>query len=385
MISLRKTMVRRCAPVLVCCMLASCAEAPTRILSGSALLADQAFSPPTERISADDIFTVSSEMRAFLATRLAESGKTSGAQQPLIEALFTDRQVQLDYDAQFTRNAAQAFEAHAGNCLSLAILTGAMAKALGLEVRYQSVKIGEHWERDGDLLELVRHVNVSVGPPIAVRRSPGFRPDWWTVDFLPQEELKGQTAEFVSEATIAAMFMNNRAAEALAANRVDEAYWWTRGAIDADPSFFGSYNTLGVVYLRKDLLDRADIALRYALSLQPDSPQAWSNLAIVLRRAGRSEAAASIERSHPRSKSAMWLSAVNEGIRANASGDYARARDEFEQALRIDGDNAEVHYRLAAVYLSLGTSAGRRITCSRLRRQARRSSSDGCTPPSSNC
>ncbi len=355
MISLRKTMVRRCTPVLLCCLLlASCAEAPTGILSGNALLADQAFSPPTERISADDIFTLSSEMRAFLATRLAEADKTSGAQHPLIEALFMDRQVKLDYDAQVTRNAAQAFEAHAGNCLSLAILTGAMAKALGLEVRYQSVRIGEHWERDGDLLELVGHVNVSIGPPHAKARDPGFRPDWWTVDFVPEEELKGQAAEFVSEARIAAMFMNNRAAEALASNKVDEAYWWIRAAIDADPSHFGSYNTLGVVYLRKNMLDRAEIALRYALSMQPDSLQAWGNLAIVLHRAGRSEEAASIERSHPRSKSAMWLAAVDEGIRASASGNYLRARDEFERALRIDGANAEVHYRLAAAYLNLG-------------------------------
>jgi hypothetical protein len=80
-------------------------------------------------------------MRVFINTRVAEEVKEHGTAHGLIEALFTDRWLQLDYDAGYTRNAAEAFDAHVGNCLSLAILTGALAKELGLEVRYQSVLI----------------------------------------------------------------------------------------------------------------------------------------------------------------------------------------------------------------------------------------------------
>jgi Tfp pilus assembly protein PilF len=46
------------------------------------------------------------------------------------------------------------------------------------------------------------------------------------------------------------MFMNNRAAEALARQQVDQAYWWVRAAIAQAPQFTAAYNTLGGVYLR---------------------------------------------------------------------------------------------------------------------------------------
>ena len=45
---------------------------------------------------------------------------------------------------------------------------------------------------------------------------------------------------------------------------------------------------------------------------------------------------------------------MDAGIQANASGDYARARDVFERALRTARDNHELHYQLAVTYLNLG-------------------------------
>ena len=50
-----------------------------------------------------------------------------------------------------TRNAAEAFDARSGNCLSLVIMTAAFAKELGLPVRYQNVFVDEAWSRSGDL------------------------------------------------------------------------------------------------------------------------------------------------------------------------------------------------------------------------------------------
>jgi transglutaminase-like putative cysteine protease len=55
-----------------------------------------------------------------------------------VQALYQPDQIRLEYDAAVTRNAAQAFEARTGNCLSLVIMTAALARELGLTVRYQS-------------------------------------------------------------------------------------------------------------------------------------------------------------------------------------------------------------------------------------------------------
>jgi Flp pilus assembly protein TadD len=281
---------------------------------------------------------------------VAKHGEARG----LVEALFKDRRLQLDYDSEYTRNAAQAFDARAGNCLSLAIVTGAMAKALGLDVRYQSVTIGEHWERDGDLLERVGHVNVSVGMPAPKVRTWVPDRDTWTVDFVPAPETQRQVARPISESRIAAMYMNNRAAEALAHKRTDDAYWWIRSGVASDPAFSSLYNTLGVTYLRKGMLARAEAALRFALSLEPESAESWNNLAIVLRRDGRTEQAAAIESRHRPSGAVAFAAAIDGGMKANASGDYARALELFQRALRTSSDSHELRYQLAVTYLNLG-------------------------------
>ena len=340
--------------LLLCLALAACADAPATLVSGSTLFSDASFAPPSVRMDPADIFALSPQMRAFLDSRVPEEVAKHGQARGLVEALFQDRRLQIDYDAEFTRNAAQTFDARAGNCLSLAIVTGAMAKELGLDVRYQAVLTSEQWERDGDLLERVGHVNVSVGLPAPKALVWALERDRWTVDFLPVPERQGLVAQPISESRIAAMYMNNRAAEALARKRIDDAYWWIRGGVASDPAFASLYNTLGVTYLRKGMLARAEAALRFAISLEPDFPESWSNLAVVLRRDGRTDEAAVVESRHLPSKAAAFAAAVDGGMKANDSGDYVHALELFRRALRTAGVNHELHYQLAVTYLNLG-------------------------------
>ncbi len=348
---------RRPWALLLCLALAACADAPATLVARDALFSDASFALPSERMAPDDVFKLSPAMRDYLASRVAEEAAKHGEARGLVEALFQDRRLQIDYDAEFTRNAAQTFDARAGNCLSLAIVTGAMAKELGLDVLYQSVRTNEQWERDGDLLERVGHVNVTVGFPAPKIHAWGLDRDRWTVDFVPVSDRRGLDTQPISESRIVAMYMNNRAAEALARKRTDDAYWWARSGIASDPTFTSLYNTLGVTYLRKGMLARAETALRFALSMDSDIPESWSNLAVVLRRDGRTDEAAAIESRHVPSRAAAWLVAIDDGMKANASGDYARALVLLQRALRTASNNHELHYQLAVTYLNLGDRA----------------------------
>lgn len=346
--------MRSCV-LMACMLLASCAQTTTTIAPRDELFNDTAFDPPTSRVRDKEVFALSPEMRVFLRTQVADEVKAHGLAHGLVQALFSNHRLKLAYDAEFTRNAAEAFQAHAGNCLSLAILTGALANELGLAVRYQAVRIGEHWGHDGDLVELIGHVNVSVGRPLTMVRTFELAPDWWTVDFLPQADIKDQVTQPISEARVAAMYMNNKAAEALARKQTSDAYWWLRAAISADPTQASLYNTLGVTYLRHDQLSLAEKALRFALALEPDRPDAMGNLALVLRKLGRLAEADAIQLARSRSSSAAMFTAYEGGIEAFDAGDYARARDQFARALRRANDFHEIHYWLAVTYLNLGS------------------------------
>jgi predicted Zn-dependent protease len=207
-------------------LLAACAAAPV-VQRPEHLFSDPLFSALSERIATDDVFAVSGEMRRYLNTEIGEQLRTKGPQQGLIDALYNKSQLKVEYDSTKTRNAAQTFNERAGNCLPL------------------------------------------------------------TIDFLPLGETRGLHSWIITENTAIAMYMNNRAAEALARGQVDDAYWWTRNAIRQDPGFVSSYNALGVVYLRHGNLPEAEQVLTHALRREPDNAQVMSNLAAGLADQGR--------------------------------------------------------------------------------------------------
>ena len=93
-------------PVLLACWLSACASAPTVVESPDPLLADRLFGPPTERISTDDVFTVSDAMRRYLQVDIAQQLRIKGTQKGLIEALYRQSQLKLEYDAAMTKTAA---------------------------------------------------------------------------------------------------------------------------------------------------------------------------------------------------------------------------------------------------------------------------------------
>ncbi|MFZ5549740.1 MAG: tetratricopeptide repeat protein [Pseudomonadota bacterium] len=350
-----RRLLQRAAWVVAAAALAGCATLPPGGGTDEAtLFADQAFAPPSRAVEARDVFALSPAMRDYLEREIGPRVDRRGLQRGLVEALFSGGKLALGYDATFTRNAAEAFEARAGNCLSLAIMTGAFAKELGLAVRYRSVQVPDSWGRDGDLALFVGHVNISVGrhPPIV--RTVDHSPDWWTIDFIAQADIRRQQAQPIDEARVVAMYMGNKAAEALARGQRDDAYWWIRAAIRSDPRHADAYNTLGLVYLRHGLVQQAEVALRAALALSGSHPQALNNLVLVLRREGREAEAVQVESRLARLRAESPFADFERGRRAYDAGDFRAAKASFERALARSNDFHEFHHWLALACLQLG-------------------------------
>jgi transglutaminase-like putative cysteine protease len=101
-------------------------------------------------------------MKRFVRTEVSTDFNSRGYQQGFIDALYTKGKLKLEYESAVTRNAAEAFDARAGNCLSLVIMTAALAKELGFPVRYQRVYVDDTWGRSGDFY-FSGHVNLSLG------------------------------------------------------------------------------------------------------------------------------------------------------------------------------------------------------------------------------
>jgi hypothetical protein len=351
--------MRSLAATTLAAWLAGCAMSPAAPDPG--LFEDARFAPPTEGVGADQVFALSEEMRAYLRDRILEPARIKGRQVALVEALYAKGQLRIEYDSTVTRNASEAFAARAGNCLSLVVMTSAFAKELGLSVSYQKVLVDDMFARDGDFALSIGHVNLTLG------RSEGEGHAYWfrsgmrgietvatTIDFLPPKDMRSVRTQPVGEAQIVAMFMNNRAVEAMIRGNLDDAYWWARGAIAQAPDYLPAYNTLGVVYLRHGDSRPAELALRRVLAGEPRNTQAMSNLVIVLVDLGRIEEsrriAAMLERLDPEPPF-FWY---HRGLAALRVDDFVTAKEAFSREVARAGDYHEFHFWLAVALSGLG-------------------------------
>lgn len=324
--------------------LAGCALPPPLVAPDAGVFRDALFEPPAEPPDVRGLFELSPAMRRHLAERIEPQVWRKGAQMALLDALYTQGDLQLEYDAVRTRSAAEAFDARKGNCLSLVIMTAAFARELGLSVRFNEVLDHPVVEASGALTFVIGHVNLALADGNRLRQPGTLERSWLLVDFVPGQDLRRQRTRELDESRIRAQFMNNRAAEELASGRIDEAYWWLRGAAAQDPGFANLYNTLGVVYRHRGALAEAERALQQALAMDPGNEHVARNLA-GLRQASPTVAQAAVP------LTTLRFVKVRQALEL---GQFDDAVQMLRGELGLTPRNAEAHHLLAIAYARLG-------------------------------
>jgi Tfp pilus assembly protein PilF len=340
---------------LLTAALAGCAseEAPVASNDSQRMLHDNLFKKVAV-LAPDEIVALSPEMLDYLDTNIAIKPYNDARREALLNALAKKGHLRLEFDAERTRTASEAFKDRSGNCLSLTIMVGSMAQALGLKVQYQRVITDETWSRVDNNYLLIGHVNLALSPSNKdVVFPPTSRQDT-VVDFIPSEDLHGMKAESIDENTVIAMFMNNRSVESLVRNDYDSAYAWVRAAIAMDPNLSDSYNTLGVVYQRAGDLKEAEQVFKLMLVHQPHNTLVMSNMITVLNQTGRSSEAQVLSAQLRKIEPYPAYYYFNQGRAAMRAGDFAKAKDMFEREVERAPYNDEFHFWLASAEASLG-------------------------------
>jgi Flp pilus assembly protein TadD len=341
-----------CLVLLPACAQRGPIEAPpTALRIAEGLMHDGYFSPPTQRPDRDAVLAVTPAMKEHAESlRRAPLGQDS--RHALLSALFRNDELRLNYDTTRTRDAATTYADRAGNCLSLVLMTAAFAKMLEMPVSYQAVVVEEAATRSGGLLFLSGHVNILLGQR-ALYRQPGDD-GALLVDFLPGEQVAGYRTVLLEEQQVLSLYMNNRAAEHLAAGAIADAYAHAREALLIDPTSSSAANTLAVVYSRAGQGAAAEAAWRRAMVLAPDSTSVLSNLAQYLDRNGRASEAAPLASRLAQLQPVPPLHYLEQGRLALERGELTVARDLLRRELRRQPYQAEVHYWLAVTNARLG-------------------------------
>lgn len=358
------------ATVVVAVMaLAGCASAPVpdkeqnspEALQGAlpAFWADEMFAQSDRaQGKAAEAMTLSPAMEDMVRKTLEPLAQRIGGPEAMYSVLYERGRISVEYSSDYTRNAAEAFQARRGNCLSLALMTAAFAKRMGVQAHFQLVRTPDAWSRGDRLNFQVRHVNVTLVGNLVQEHMRGTPfGQGLTVDFIPAEYRNRETVRELTEATVVAMYLNNLASEALDDARYDQAYALVKESLRMDPALPDAYNTLAVVLSSRGQQRKAEAALRRSLALAPDGLAALGNLAALLE--GSKLTSASQEAQALRSRLRELqprppFADMDEGMLALAAGDAQQALTLFKKQKERTGEDARLQQYLTAAYMKLG-------------------------------
>ncbi|GLS83158.1 tetratricopeptide repeat protein [Paraferrimonas haliotis] len=333
-------------------LLSGCATAPDNAARAPIPFEDSAFFPKLDVANRHQATRLDKAQANDLKLQFNRHGGELLAHQWLAEQLSAQKG-HFQYQERVSELPASTYEVRVGNCLSLVLLTAAMAKELGIKVRYREVKVDPIWDRDSGYLLINDHINIGL--------MPGFMPttyttsrDTFVVDFLPTRAIAGYRVNFVTEDQVLSMLFNNLAAENLIDGNIRPAYWMAKEALSYDEHSTQAMNTLALVYRRSGLEEQAEFLYQRALSLNQDDLTSLNNYSVLLADQGRLTEWAAIHKRVELSRLRNPYHFFDQAELAFANNDYQRAIYYYNKALDKADYRHEFYFGLAKSYAQTG-------------------------------
>lgn len=336
-------------------LLSACQSTQTTNLNPYPYLLDEPFSGfesiPIE--SEQDIFQLTPEAKDFVSTTLQGISNQEKRIEALVAAIFNRSDFNMLYDNSANTTASQTFANRSANCLSLSIMTYALANDAGIHVKFREIEIPEYWTRKEGYSLLNGHINLKLSAynPAAVLN---FKIRSMTVDFDPFSPKKYFPANKVDKSRVIAMFYNNKGAEALVENNHTQAYAYFREAVLTDNQFQGAWANLGILYRKTGHFDGAESVYNEALRLNNDNLTIWENLAVLHRHMGRHDNADEIiDKVESKRRNNPYYHFIL-GEQQFDSGDYNLALTHYRRAIRLDNSHHQFYFGMAKVHAAMG-------------------------------
>ncbi len=309
--------------------------------------------PPGSLLEIGDgeVLAVSDEMRTFLDEMVDRRASDYIKLQQLVYAIINEGTFGLEYDEK-TRTASETFRQRQGNCLAFSNMFVAMARDVGLEVKFQEVDIPPDWSYKNDSFVLNRHVNVSVDLGKA-----GYH----AVDFNIDDFRTGYDRRTVSDRRAFAHYFNNLGVERLQAGDSSEAFLFFREAIEySDRGFAPAWTNLAILYSRAGYPSYAEVAYLQALRANPGDDVAMSNLANFYEDGNEKERAAAYRKKVTRHRRQNPYYRYQLARDAFFARDYETAIGHLKFANRKREDEDQFMFLLGMSYLMSGNEEAAR-------------------------
>ena len=344
------------ALLMFCLIIGACKSTETETTNAAPTLLNDSLFPtynlfPVE--TPEEIFFLDEDAKRFAEKAVYEKSILQKNVKGLVKAIFDHADQGMLYRNSANTTANTTFHNRAANCLSLSIMTYALAEHVGLNATFYEVDIPEYWTRRDGYSLLNGHINLRVSVPNdGVVAALGGA--WADVDFDPQMLRNYFPRNAVSLNKVISMYYNNKGADALVANSYTRAYSYFRAAAKLSPELQQSWVNLGVLYRMVDEYEQAEIAYKHALSLNDDNLTAWENLSILYIYQDRDVEASRITQMVETKRKTNPFYHYILGEQAFDSGDIEIAISHYEKGLRLDKSRHELLFGMAKAQHELG-------------------------------
>lgn len=180
-----------------------------------------------------------------------------------------------------TTAASEVMRSGSANCVSLALLTKALADVAGINVRFRATYREPVIDIRGDLLLQATHVRSYLDSAVS-DNSIQFRQLY--IDYF-RGPLTYQ-GDFLSDARFKAMVYNNLAAEALLRGELNQAYALVQTSLQQDDQFIPAINLMAVLLRRQQHPELAQQWYQYGLAVAPQQLALLHNYQVLAAQLG---------------------------------------------------------------------------------------------------
>ncbi len=305
-----------------------------------------AYQAPTDP---GELLKTDGAMRRFFGERMRPHRLDGDRLRALLESILQPDGLNFTYDAAGTFDARESFRQRRGNCVSFAFLVVAVAREFGFNASFQDVPTPERWDRFGNLIVSIRHVNVRVEAG----------DEAFLVDLRP--DLAAGTGvtdmQVLRDERAFALFYNTSGVFALLHGDAVAALRYMSLAVAADPSFASAWSNQGAVHNRLGNLAAARACYERSLRADPRYIFALDGYVDVLRRLG---APADLKIAAKYERRAQAISERNPyyqqrlAEQAQEQGDWAAAEKRLRRAIALKDDEPQFYEQWVTALRQLG-------------------------------
>lgn len=249
-----------------------------------------------------------------------------------------------------TYSASEALSLGRGNCMSLAVVTTALASLANLDIQYQLIDSSPVFELKDTVANKGLHIRSLIfRPQTEDDLSP---PSGVKIDYFPGEE--GRFIGNVDYPQYIALYYRNIAAEALSEGNYNAAYWYSLESMIYEPLSPDALNMLAVTYKRVGSLAKAEEIYRYGIVHAENKLTLLKNYYILLNEMGREEEARAVNRRLTAMDDPSPVHWFNVARFSYETNDFNDAILFYSRAIEIAPYLHEAHLGIALSYYRLG-------------------------------